>query len=324
MLESQYLVYGLYALLFILVFLSFLALFSYLRKNSVISNSLKNFYEKAENSVKERWRVEKSQEIERGYSDKENLLIKLDKTIRYSNIRKYIPFLNSNIFIFVLVLLSATALILGAVFGNLVIGIGAAIAVSLTLIIIVLAMANVNYKKTEENILTFVNLVENYSKTNNDLIAILGKTYPYLDEPLKGYVQEAYLLGKRTGDPDLALTTLQNNVQNKRFREIVRNLQICSHYEANYEEVVNDLRQQLIEYLAGKRNKEAMARNARIELSILIATSGVVMYLMGSFMSNNIFAMLNETFVGKLILLYIIIVLAIALFNMIFMNRNKE
>ena len=324
MLESQYLVYGLYALLFILVFLSFLALFSYLRKNSVISNSLKNFYEKAENSVKERWRVEKSQEIERGYSDKENLLIKLDKTIKYSNIRKYIPFLNSNIFIFVLVLLSATALILGAVFGNLVIGIGAAIAVSLTLIIIVLAMANVNYKKTEENILTFVNLVENYSKTNNDLIAILGKTYPYLDEPLKGYVQEAYLLGKRTGDPDLALTTLQNNVQNKRFREIVRNLQICSHYEANYEEVVNDLRQQLIEYLAGKRNKEAMARNARIELSILIATSGVVMYLMGSFMSNNIFAMLNETFVGKLILLYIIIVLAIALFNMIFMNRNKE
>ena len=324
MLESQYLVYGLYALLFILVFLSFLALFSYLRKNSVISNSLKNFYEKAENSVKERWRVEKSQEIERGYSDKENLLIKLDKTIKYSNIRKYIPFLISNIFIFVLVLLSATALILGAVFGNLVIGIGAAIAVSLTLIIIVLAMANVNYKKTEENILTFVNLVENYSKTNNDLIAILGKTYPYLDEPLKGYVQEAYLLGKRTGDPDLALTTLQNNVQNKRFREIVRNLQICSHYEANYEEVVNDLRQQLIEYLAGKRNKEAMARNARIELSILIATSGVVMYLMGSFMSNNIFAMLNETFVGKLILLYIIIVLAIALFNMIFMNRNKE
>ena len=324
MLESQYLVYGLYALLFILVFLSFLALFSYLRKNSVISNSLKNFYEKAENSVKERWRVEKSQEIERGYSDKENLLIKLDKTIRYSNIRKYIPFLNSNIFIFVLVLLSATALILGAVFGNLVIGIGAAIAVSLTLIIIVLAMANVNYKKTEENILTFVNLVENYSKTNNDLIAILGKTYTYLDEPLKGYVQEAYLLGKRTGDPDLALTTLQNNVQNKRFREIVRNLQICSHYEANYEEVVNDLRQQLIEYLAGKRSKEAMARNARIELSILIATSGVVMYLMGSFMSNNIFAMLNETFVGKLILLYIIIVLAIALFNMIFMNRNKE
>ena len=324
MLESQYLVYGLYALLFILVFLSFLALFSYLRKNSVISNSLKNFYEKAENSVKERWRVEKSQEIERGYSDKENLLIKLDKTIKYSNIRKYIPFLNSNIFIFVLVLLSATALILGAVFGNLVIGIGAAIAVSLTLIIIVLAMANVNYKKTEENILTFVNLVENYSKTNNDLIAILGKTYTYLDEPLKGYVQEAYLLGKRTGDPDLALTTLQNNVQNKRFREIVRNLQICSHYEANYEEVVNDLRQQLIEYLAGKRSKEAMARNARIELSILIATSGVVMYLMGSFMSNNIFAMLNETFVGKLILLYIIIVLAIALFNMIFMNRNKE
>ena len=324
MLESQYLVYGLYALLFILVFLSFLALFSYLRKNSVISNSLKNFYEKAENSVKERWRVEKSQEIERGYSDKENLLIKLDKTIKYSNIRKYIPFLNSNIVIFVLVLLSATALILGAVFGNLVIGIGAAIAVSLTLIIIVLAMANVNYKKTEENILTFVNLVENYSKTNNDLIAILGKAYPYLDEPLKGYVQEAYLLGKRTGDPDLALTTLQNNVQNKRFREIVRNLQICSHYEANYEEVVNDLRQQLIEYLAGKRSKEAMARNARIELSILIATSGVVMYLMGSFMSNNIFAMLNETFVGKLILLYIIIVLAIALFNMIFINRNKE
>lgn len=324
MLESQYLVYGLYALLFIFVFLSLLALFSYLRKNSVISNSLKNFYEKTENDVKERWRIEKSQEIERGYSDKENLLIKLDKTIKYSNIRKYVPFLNANIFIFILILFSTIALIVGALLFDFIVGIGFAIAVSLILIIVVLAMANANYKKTEENIITFVNLVENYSKTNNDLIAILGKTYSYLDEPLKGYVQEAYLLGKRTGDQDLALTTLQNNVQHKRFREIVRNLQICSHYEANYEEVVGDLRQQLIEYLAGKRNKEAMARNARIELSILIATSGVIMYLMGSFMENNIFSMLNQTFIGKLILLYIIIILAIAVFNMIFMNRNKE
>ena len=321
---QEYIVYGLEALIFIFLFIASLSLFSYLKNNNVIANGLKNFYDKAEADSMERQRLEKMQQIERGNTDKENFLLKLDKTILYSNIRKYIPFLNSSIYIFSLVVFSSIALLAGTFLADITVGLLAAVVIILTYMTLILFLSNKNYKKVEENIVSFMNLIENYSKTNNDLITIFGKVYPFLDEPLKSHVQEVYLLGKRTGNTDLALDTLQNSVQHKRFREIIRNLSICSHYEANYEEIIEDSRAQLMEYLAGKRERAAMVRNARIEMLILCGTSYVVMRMMGVFVGQSIIAALRQTLVGQLILIYLIIVLAVIVFNIIFMGRDKD
>ncbi len=324
MIEQTYIIYGLEALLFIFLFLASFFLFTYLKNNNVIANSLKNIYDKSEADVAERQRLEKLQLIESGNSDKEDFFLKLDKTIIYSNIRKYIPFLNANIFIFLMVALSALSLIIVTLTVDLSMGILSAAIIILAFISLILFLSNKNYRKVEENIVSFMNLIENYSKTNNDLITIFGKVYNYLDEPLKSHVQEAYYLGRRTGDTDLALETLQNSVQHKRFREIIRNLAICSHYEANYEEIIEDSRAQLMEYLAGKRERAAMVRNARIELVILCGTSWVVMYMMGSFIGENVISALRESFVGQLILVYLIIILAVVAFNLIFLGRDKD
>ena len=321
---QEYIVYGLEALIFIFLFIASLSLFSYLKNNNVIANGLKNFYDKAEADSMERQRLEKMQQIERGNTDKENFLLKLDKTILYSNIRKYIPFLNSSIYIFSLVVFSSIALLTGTFLADITVGLLAAVVIILAYMTLILFLSNKNYKKVEENIVSFMNLIENYSKTNNDLITIFGKVYPFLDEPLKSHVQEAYLLGKRTGNTDLALDTLQNSVQHKRFREIIRNLSICSHYEANYEEIIEDSRAQLMEYLAGKRERAAMVRNARIEMLILCGTSYVVMRMMGVFVGQSIIAALRQTLVGQFILIYLIIVLAVIVFNIIFMGRDKD
>lgn len=321
---NEYLIYGIKGLLFIFLFLASYFLFTYLKDSNLIANGFKNFYEKAEADVEERKRLEKMQQVESGNTDKESLLLKLDKTITYSNIRKYVPFLNTGIFIFSLVIFSSLALILGTVLSDLSIGVALALAIILVYISVILFLSNKNYKQVEKNIVSFMNLVENYSKTNNDLIAILGKVYPYLEEPLKSNILEAYQLGKRTGNTDLALERLQNSVQHKYFREIIRNLTICSHYEANYEEVIEDSRSQLMEYLAGKEERAAMVRNARIELVILVATSAVVMYLMGSFIGQNVIAALRGTFIGEVILIYLIGILGAVAFNLIFMGRDKN
>lgn len=321
---EQYINYGLKGLLFIFLFLTSYFLFTYLKNSNVIANSFKNFYEKAEADVEERKRLEKMQQIESGNTDKESFLLKLDKTITYSNIRRYIPFLNSGVFIFSLVFFSSIALILGTILSDLSVGVTLAVIIVLVYVSVVLFLSNKNYKQVEKNIVSFMNLVENYSKTNNDLVAILGKVYPYLEEPLKSNVLEAYQLGKRTGNTDMALERLQNSVQHKYFREIIRNLTICSHYEANYEEIIEDSRSQLMEYLAGKEERAAMVRNARIELIILIATSAVVMYLMGSFIGTNVIQALRESFIGEIILIYLIGILAVIAFNLIFMGRDKD
>ena len=277
--NETYVVVGLTVFLFVLVFASCFTLFSYLRKYNVIENKIRGFYQKTEADVEERLRLEEIRKAESGNTDDENLLLKLDRVINYSNIRKFIPFLNSTTYIFTMIIFASLALIIATEVSGFGVGIFCGGLVVVIYIIVLLLLADINYKKVEANVMTFINLVENYSKTNNDLISIMGKVHYYLEEPLRTQVEECYYLGQRTGDVDLALDTLQRSVQHSKFKEIIRNLIICSHYEANYEDVVEDSRDMLLTYLAGKRERAEMATNARIELTILLGACIVVFFM---------------------------------------------
>lgn len=322
--NETYIVVGLTVFLFVLVFASCYTLFSYLRKSNLIENKIRGFYEKTEADVEERLRLEEIRKAESGNTDDENLLLKLDRMINYSNIRKFIPFLNSTTYIFTMVIFASIALIIGTKVSGFAVGIFCGGLVFIIYIVILLILADINYKRVEENVMTFINLVENYSKTNNDLISIMGKVHYYLEEPLKTQVEECYYLGQRTGDVDLALDTLQRSVQHGKFKEIIRNLIICSHYEANYEDVVEDSRDMLLTYLAGKRERAEMARNARIELSILLAACIVVFFMIQSFLGESILALLQSNIIGMIILIYLALIVLLVLFNIIFIGRQND
>lgn len=322
--NETYIVLGLTIFLFVLVFCACYTLFAYLKKYHVIETRIKSFYEKTEADVEERLRLEEIRKAESGNTDDENLLLKLDRTINYSNIKKIIPFLNSTTYIFTMCIFASIALIVGTKLSGLAIGIFCGGSVVSIYVVILMLLANINYKKVEGNVMTFINLVENYAKTNNDLISIMGKVHYYLDEPLRTQVEECYYLGQRTGDVDLALDTLQRNVQHKKFKEIIRNLIICSHYEANYEDVVEDSRDMLITYLAGKRERAEMARNARIELSILLGACVVVFYMIQSFLGESIIALLQSNIIGMIILIYCVICIFLVIFNIVFIGRQED
>lgn len=322
--NETYIVVGLTVFLFVLVFASCYTLFSYLRKSNIIENKIRGFYEKTEADVEERLRLEEIRKAESGNTDDENLLLKLDRMINYSNIRKFIPFLNSTTYIFTMVIFASIALIIGTEISGFAVGVFCGGLVFVIYIVILLILADINYRRVEQNVMTFINLVENYSKTNNDLISIMGKVHYYLEEPLRTQVEECYYLGQRTGDVDLALDTLQRNVQHGKFKEIIRNLIICSHYEANYEDVVEDSRDMLLTYLAGKRERAEMARNARIELSVLLGACFVVFMMIQSFLGENILALLQSNIVGMVILIYVALIVLLVLFNIIFIGRQND
>lgn len=322
--NETYIVIGLTIFLFVLVFASCYTLFSYLKQNNIIESKIRSFYNKAEADVEERLRLEEIRKAETGNTDEENILLKLDRTITYSNIRKYIPFLNSTTYIFTMIVFAAIALVIGTKLSGFGIGVFCGGMIIFVYVVALILLADMNYRRVEGNVMTFINLVENYSKTNNDLISIMGKVYYYLEEPLKTYVEECYYLGQRTGDVDLALETLQQSVQHSKFKEIIRNLIICSHYEANYEDVVEDSREMLLTYLAGKRERAEMARNARVELSILVGASAAVYFMIQSFLGDSILRLLQTNIIGMIMLLYMVIILLIVFFQIIFIGREDD
>ena len=192
------------------------------------------------------------------------------------------------------------------------------------LVTILLYLNNLNKKRVEEELMNFINLIENYSKTSDDIIHIIGRIFPYINEPIKSAAEECYLEGQRSGNISQSLDNFAKKINHKRFREIIRSLSICSRYEANYSDVAEDSRKMLMEYLAGKREREAIIRNARIEVLAILGLAGVMVYILGNFIGENTLDLLMMNFIGKMILLFAFIVLLITIVSLILMGRGKD
>lgn len=321
---SAYLVPGLTIFLFVMVLITSIFLVSYLHKNNIIQNNLEKLNEASRRSTKEIFDNEAKRELEVGEEEDKSFILKLEKKIIYSGLKDSIPFLNATTFIIINIIFSVLAFIIGTKTLGIAMGMVMFGLVILILNVILSLKVSSSYQKVEDNVVTFINLIENFSKTDNDIINILSKTITYLEDPLRTQVEEAYLIGKKTGNSDLALNTLQKNIQHKMFKQIIRSLVICSHYEANYEDVIEDARDMLMEYLKGKKERAEIARNAKIEIGMLVACSIVVLIMMQSFLGTSIIGLLSSNLIGQGILLFTVILLGYMIYQMIFLGKNRD
>ena len=176
-------------------------------------------------------------------------------------------------------------------------------------------MALSNYRKTEESLMTFINLMENYSSMEDELIAIFSRIQTFLTEPIKSAVEQCCIEAEMTGDKGRAIRNLEKRIEHEKFKELVRNLEICSRYEANYGEVIKDSRSLLREYLAAAKERKAILNNARIEIAMIIGCSGIVFWMMNDFTQAGIMSVLLGSMVGNIILAYCILMLLYAVWT---------
>ncbi len=131
-----------------------------------------------------------------------------------------------------------------------------------------------------------MNLLENYSKTNDDILKIFGQVCPFLDEPLRSYVSDFYFSAVHDGDATRAFRNLEDSVGHEKLQEIIHNIEMCSKHEANYEDVIKDSRLSLSEYLGAREEKKAIVGNGRIEILMLLGASGICLGIFGGLVTN--------------------------------------
>ena len=66
-----------------------------------------------------------------------------------------------------------------------------------------------------------------------------SKVCPYLDVPMRPALQECVSKARNTGNVEEALRNLELQIEHPQFRNLIRNLEICSRHEANYAETVS-------------------------------------------------------------------------------------
>lgn len=322
--QEFYLIWGLRALLFLVVLIAVHYFLKYFRESRIISNSVSKIYGKAEEKYHERLAAKEAKRLEEGNIKDASLLNKLDFLIERSHIKNTIPFLNTEVYMLFIIVTMALGLVIGTfILGFWMAGVVIALGVIITSYGIMYMKASRNYDKIDSQMLTMLNIMENYSGSTDDILSIIGGTYGYLKEPLRSYLEEFYTETSITGDIGASFQKLEVRIENERLRDTIRNLEICSRHDANYREIIEDSKRSLKEYLRAKEKRKAITVNGRIEITVTIAMAigTVVMFdgLMGGIMEA-----LLDTFIGNVLLVAAMVVFAFAAINAISIDKGDR
>lgn len=305
-------------ILFLLIFVTIFLFINYV-KEYYTNNDI---YELVERKYLKRKSEKEQIRIEMGNVKEKTFLGKMDLLIERSGIRKKIHFFNTESYMIINIILIFASMIFGIIkYKFWIVGIVFSVIAVLILYLILTIMANVNYERIDKEVMTFINILENYSGTNDDITLIMEKTYPFIKEPLSSYIQEFCNDVYTRGDLQEAFRRFEARIENERIKDILRNLEICSRHEANYKEIIKDSRETLKDYLTAKEERKSIIKNKRIEITMCIVVSGVILYICKSFVPN-IWQLLKTTFTGNVILLYCITVITICISNIIGFDKR--
>ncbi len=308
--------------LFLLLGLAAFLLFSYLVEHKVLSSVTDTVLQKAREQEADRHSEQQKLLLLEGRQEKLNPLYRLDLLVLQSNIRHFLPFASTEILIVLVLILGTMGFtVVTSITHTWLFGVLGFLIVCFGVYMVLYFMAQVNYRKTEESLMTFINLMENYSSTEDELIAIFSRVQTFLTEPVKSAVEQCCIEAEITGDKGRAVRNLEKRIEHEKFKELVRNLEICSRYEANYGEVIKDSRNLLREYLAARKERKAIINNARLEMAMIIGCCGVVLGMMDDLTEQGFLHILLSSTVGNVILIYCIVIVLIAVWSVTFDRR---
>ena len=287
----------------------------FLVKALIENNVLSQIMDSIDKSTKQRTEGEELLRKVEGIQDKQRLFYKIDLMLNQSGIKRKIRFLTTEYLLIFSLLVGLAGVISASIFKGFFYGIVLGFLIAILPTILIKLKADSNYRKTEDQLVHFLNLIENYTKTYDNIIAIFGKIFPYLQEPLSTAVRECYIEATNTGDMSLAFRKLEAQIGSDKFSEILRNLELCSRYEANYQIVVSTARDIMSNYIRSKRKVKSIAENARIELGIILFAAIVFFGIISSLIEVNLFSLLMTSVFGIAIVIYLILVSLYGIFS---------
>lgn len=314
----------LFAFLFIAIFIAIVVTLTLASKNKALIKASNELTKALNKNELKRNKEQLENVLMEGENDNQNIFYKLDVLIIQSGLKKKLPFLNSETFlIFTIIIGLATSIFLQHIIGIYIISIISFLFVCAFGYMIIYIIAGRKFIQTEQCIMQFVNLLDNYSKTSDDIIDIFGKISYYLDEPLRTAIIECHTEATNTGDISTSFRNLSTKIEHPKFKEIIRNLEICRKHEANYSTIIKDIRYNLKEYLKSKEERKAEEQTARISMAIMVVFGVIILTIINGFVTEGtVITVLMSSIIGQCIILYFIILLLVVLFNIIKVDKK--
>lgn len=258
-----------------------------------------------------------------GTVENNGILDKIDGALNNAGWKEYYSYLSAEIFIAFIILITAVfSMIIYAFTKNRSVAFFVAVALLFIPWVILYFAVGIRYKKTERQLMIFINLLENYSRTSDDLVDIIAKTEKYLGEPLNSAIRKFSWEAQHVGETEIAILHLKEKIPHRKFQEIIQNLNICRSHDTNYEEVIADIRISMQQYLKAKEEKNSIRQGTRGSILIMMIVGCFIIRLVNGFVQGGLYRLLRSNFIGLIILFYILAVAIVGLWQLLKIDRS--
>lgn len=268
-------------------------------KRSVFQEIYGKYKGNLEKKVKEEnWFVSKY-----GVIENRSFLYKIDRLITMSGLKKTFPLFSGEVFIAVLFIsLIVTAIAVSNMTGNVFLGLFIALAVVTAEFLVVVFLSGRTYNRIEEDTSLFISILSNHAKGSSDIVTIMTRTLPSMDGPVRALISKFLLDADKTGNIDLAFDVMKESVDNRTFQTIIVNLKNCMHYQANYEEVLQQMMNQVAEAMSAREERKNILFSMKLTLVSISIMSVIIVALIGKGIGVDVRAILTGNMIGQFIL----------------------
>lgn len=272
---------GAHILLFaVLLLLSYRAML-YVHKTNSLKLTVNELYDRISSMSGCREEVGRRLAALYGNMGKKGMIAHITDNIEYSGVSSILPGLTPELYILIMLMLSAAAFVLtGAISGNIYYGIPAATAPWVVSEMLFSMLRNYRYRREEEQLLTLVNSIESSAAESDDIIYILERAAAMTAGPIHDELWHTVTMVKSGLQGTVALGQLESRIEHAFFKTLIRNLEISSRNNANYREITMQCRNLLTEQLDNTKKLEEIYREARIRLIVIYLCALVCLEIM--------------------------------------------
>lgn len=290
---------ALWIVMVISIFIVSLIIHKEFLKRSIFQEIYGKYKGNLEKKVKEEnWFVSKY-----GVIENRSFLYKIDRLITMSGLKKSFPHLSGEVFIGILFIsLIITVILVSNLAGNVFLGLFVALAVVTAEFLVVIFLSGRTYNQIEEDTSLFISILSNHAKGSSDIVTIMTRTLPSMDGPIRELIKKFLLDAEKTGDIDIAFDVMKESVDNRTFQTIIVNLKNCMHYQANYEEVLQQMMNQVAEAMSAREERKNILFSMKITLVSISIMSVIIVALIGKGIGVDVKAILTGNMAGQFIL----------------------
>ncbi len=285
----------------LLILAGFEILFCWMVLENPLARLLSSTLDRADRSSRER--SYEDRRLLLAYERREGLLKKWERRLLYTGMAVRHRWLTPEIWILLNIVGSAVvyfgALFLGRSFGWAVTALAAAQAVRM---LAEKRLMSRNYRAVNDSLVKFLDFLGNYSIAAGEVTGILNQVSKYMEEPLRTVLDQCYYEAQLSGDASLALLAMAEKIEHPRFKELVRNMEVCARYSADFKELVHSSKRAVREHIKTGQERKAMIAEALINMLILLGMSLAIFLILEQLIGVSVSSLLLGSLPGGIAL----------------------